>query len=111
MLALENTDPRPEVCTCCATWHIGSAKGLVLQHTSGLHGERQGSGSPGKQHWSQFYHRLGSGCRVSDNSADIRNTCEDSGVHMWPGLHIALSFFLFWKTNARKMIDFSEAGK
>lgn len=26
---------------------------------------------------------------VSDNSADIRNTCEDSGAHMWPGLHIA----------------------
>lgn len=30
---------------------------------------------------------------------------------MWPGFHIALSFSLSWKTNARKMIDFSEARK
>lgn len=43
--------------------------------------------------------------------SDIWNTCEDSAVHMWPGLHIALSFSLSCTTNARRVLDFSEAGK
>lgn len=59
----KHTDHRSEIYICCAIWHIGNPKDVVLQHTSGMHGERQDSGSLGEQR-SSFYHHLGSGCSV-----------------------------------------------
>lgn len=82
---------------------------VVLQHISGMQGERQASEnhSSGGAGFISTWEMVA----VSDNGADTRNTCEDSAVHVWPGLHVALSFSLSWKTNARRVIDFSEAGK
>lgn len=60
----KNRDDTSEMGIFCAIWPIGNTKDMALQPISGMHRERQDSGSAGEQWWSCFYHHLGSGCSV-----------------------------------------------